>query len=315
MEAIGGGIIRQTMENYVLHLVVMIGIYSILAYSMNLVTGFGGLLSFCLAAFYGIGAYAHTLLRVGGEGSRLSHELLFSASVTFPVAVIGAGLAGGLIALLIGLAALRFRGDFFVFTTLGFQMIVFVLLYNWTELGRGAFGIYGIPRPDIFGWKVQTLGEYTVLVGLVNALALPVLFVLYRSPFGLSLKALRDNERAAESLGISAFHQHLSAFVIAGMFAAVAGALFASYVTYIDPTSFNLRESIFIVSLLLLGGSGNIRGPVLGATVMILLPELLRFVGLPSAIAPNVREIIYGLALILLMYWRPQGLAGNYALR
>ena len=231
------------------------------------------------------------------------------------MAVIGAALAGGLVALLIGLVALRFRGDFFVFTTLGFQMIVFVVLYNWTGLSRGAFGIYGIPRPELFGWQVRTLGEYALLVGLANAIILPILFVLYRSPFGLSLKALRENERAAESLGISAFHQHLSAFVIAGMFAAVAGALYASYVTYIDPTSFNLRESIFIVAMLLLGGSGNIRGPILGAAVMILLPEILRFVGLPSAIAPNVREIIYGLTLVLLMYWRPKGLAGDYGLR
>src|ERR1035441_8172850 len=119
---------------------------------------YGGLLAFCLAAFYGIGAYAHTLLRVGG--GRLSQELLFSASVPFPMAVIGAALAGGLVALLIGLVALRFRGDFFVFTTLGFQMIVFVVLYNWTGLSRGAFGIYGIPRPELFGWQVRTLGEY-----------------------------------------------------------------------------------------------------------------------------------------------------------
>ena len=301
------------MENYLFHLVVLIGIYSILAYSINLVTGYGGMLAFCLAAFYGIGAYVHTLLRVGN--SRLASDLLFSASTSFPVALIGAAMAGGLAALLIGLVALRFRGDFFVLTTLGFQMIVFSVLYNWTELSRGAFGIYGIPRPSMFGWQVRQSWEYSLLVGIANAVILPVLFVLYRSPFGLSLKALRENERAAESLGISAFRQHLSAFVIAGMCSAVAGALFASYVTYIDPTSFSLRESIFIISLLLLGGSGNIRGPILGVIVMILLPEALRFVGMPNTIAPNVREIIYGFALVFLMYWRPKGLAGDYAVR
>ncbi len=303
------------MENYLINLLVMIGIYSILAYSMNLVTGYGGLLTFCLAAFYGIGAYTYTLLRVGSTGGRLSAELLFSASLPFPVAVLGAAVAGGLAALLIGLVALRFRGDFFVFATLGFQMIVFVVLYNWTDLSRGAFGIYGIPRPKLLGWEVNKPAEYLVVVGAVNLLILPVLFTLYRSPFGLSLKALRENERAAESLGISAFRQHLSALVIAGAASAVAGALFASYVTYIDPTSFGLRESIFIVSLLLLGGSGNVRGPILGAAVMILLPEFLRFVGLPASIGPNVREIIYGFALIGVMYWRPKGMAGDYALR
>jgi len=265
--------------------------------------------------FYGIGAYSYTLLRVGGSDGRFSQELLFSAAVPFPVALLAATLAGGLAALLIGLIALRFRGDFFVFTTLGFQMIVFVVLYNWTELGRGAFGISGIPRPEVFDWEVRSLGDYAVLVGMLNVIVLPVLFVLYRSPFGLSLKALRENERAAESLGISAFRQHLSAFVIAGAFAGAAGAIFASYVTYIDPTSFGLQESIFVVSLLLLGGSGNLRGPILGTVAMLMLPEILRYLGLPIAIAPNVREIIYGLALVVLMYWRPQGLAGEYTLR
>lgn len=303
------------MENYLLHLLIMIGIYSILAYSLNLVTGFGGLIAFCHAAFYGIGAYAFTLLSAGGVGSKLAGDVMFSASLPFPAAILLGGLVTAMAALLIGVAALRFRGDFFVFATLGFQMIVFAVLYNWTELGRGAFGIYGIPRPEVFGWKVKALWEYALLLGAVNALVLPVLFILYRSPFGLSLKALRDNERAAESLGISASRQHLSAFVAAGTCAGLAGGLYASYVTYIDPTSFGLNESIFLVSLLLLGGSGNRIGPILGAAVMILLPEALRFIGMPSSIAPNMREIIYGLTLIILMYTRPQGIAGSYAVK
>jgi branched-chain amino acid transport system permease protein len=303
------------MGGYLLHLLVMIGIYAILAYSLNLVTGFGGLLAFCLASFYGVGAYTHTLLQVGEAESRLADELLFSASWPFPLALFGAALGGGGAASLIGAVALRFRGDFFVFATLGFQMMVFTALYNWNELGRGAFGIYGIPRPVVFGWKISQTWEYVVLVGIVDALVLPILFLLYRSPFGLSLKALRDNERAAESLGISAFRQHLSALMVAGACSGVAGGLYASYVTYIDPTSFSLSESIFIVSLLLLGGSGNIRGPMIGTVVMIFLPEALRFVGLPDSIAANLREILYGFALILLMYWRPRGLAGDFSLR
>lgn len=303
------------MENYLLHLAVMIGIYAILAYSLNLVTGFGGLISFCHAAFYGIGAYAFTLLSIGDGDNRVAGEVLFSASLPFPAALLMAAIVSAVLALLIGIVSLRFRRDFFILATLGFQMITFAVLYNWTELGRGAFGIYGIPRPNLFGWKVNDLWEYAVLVGALNALMLPLIFTVYSSPFGLSLKALRDNERAAESLGISAYRQHLSAFVFAGGCAGLAGGLFASYVTYIDPTSFGLNEAIFLVSLLLLGGSGNRLGPILGALVMLLLPEALRFLGMPSSIAPNVREIIYGLVLIILMYTRPQGIAGSYAVR
>lgn len=303
------------METYILHLVVMIGIYSILAYSMNLVTGLGGLLPFCHAGFYGIGAYAHTLLRIGGVESRPPSDLLFTTNLPFLLAVLCAAGAGAFAAWVIGMIALRFRGDFFVFATLGFQMIVFVVLYNWTELGRGALGIPGVPRPTLLGWRIDSVGEYVILTGMANSVVLPLLFLLYRSPFGMSLKALRDNERAAESLGISATRQHLSALVVAGGCAGLAGALFASYVTYIDPTSFQLRESIFMVSLLLLGGSGNRKGPIIGVSAMILLPELLRFLGLPGTVAPNIREIIYGLALILLMYSRPKGIAGDYAIR
>ena len=303
------------MEMYLLHLVVMIGIYAILAYATNLVTGYGGLLVFCMAAFFGIGAYTLALLQVGGSGSRLSGELLFTTQVPFPLALLGASATGALAALLIGAVSLRFRGDLFVFATLGFQMIVFVVLHNASALTRGAFGIYGIPRPGLLGMNFQGLGAFTVLVCLLDALVLSLLFVLYHSPFGLSLKALRDNERAAESLGISAFRQLLSAFVIAGACTGLAGGLFASYLTYIDPSSFSLNESIYIVSLLLLGGSGNMRGPILGVAVMIFLPEFLRFLGLPDSIAPNLREILYGTALILLMYLRPSGLAGSYAVQ
>lgn len=303
------------MENYLLHLFVMIGIYLILAYSMNLVTGFGGLITFCHATFYGMGAYTYAMLRIGIQVGSQAGELLFSRSWSFLPALAGAAVAGALLALLVGWFSLRFRGDYFVFATIGFQMIVFVIIYNWTGFGRGAIGIYGIPRPDIWGWQIKDLWQYSLLVAGINVIVLPALFLLYRSPFGLSLKGLREDERAAESLGISSFRQHLSAIVLAGAYAGLAGALFASYVTYIDPTSFSLRESIFLVTLLLLGGSGNLIGPLCGVLVMMLLPEGLRFVGLPDSIAPNVREILYGIILVVLMYLRPKGLAGEHAVQ
>lgn len=301
------------METYLLHLVVMVGIYTILAYSMNLILGFGGLLPFCHAALYGVGAYAYALARI--EGKPAAHDgLLLTAGWSFLPALALAAAVAALAAMIIALCVLRFRGDFFIFATLGIQMICFVVLHNWAELGRGALGIYGIPRPELAGWRVDEVAEYVGLVALCAAGICSVLFLLYRSPFGLSLKALREDERAAESLGIPSFWRYFAAFGIAGACAGVAGALFASYVTYIDPTSFSLRESIFLVTLMLLGGSGNVKGPMAGVLVMVLLPEALRFLGLPSTLAPNVREIFYGVILISLMFLRPQGLAGEYRL-
>lgn len=285
--------------NYFLHILVMIGIYLPLAYSLNLTVGYSGLLSVAHAAFYGIGAYAFTLLLTGAQ----LHPL---------VAVPAAVLLTGLIALGVGTISLRFRGDLFLFVTLGFQMIVFVLLLNWVGLTKGPYGIPGIPRPSFFGMTIRTPMQYAMLALVMNAIILPLLFALYRSPFGKALKALRENEAAASALGINPRRLHIQAFVWSAAFAAIPGAFYASYITYIDPSSFTLKESIFIAATLLLGGSGNRIGPLVGVVLMLLLPEALRFVGLPDAVAHNLREIIYGLLLAVLMYLRPQGIAGEY---
>jgi len=288
--------------NYILHLLIMIGIYSILAYSLNLVIGFSGLFSLTHAAFYGIGAYSFTLL-------------MMKLHFPFIAALIAAFLITGFLGFLLGLPALRFRGDSFVLVTLGFQMIIFTIMYNWVGLTRGPYGIPGIPRPVIFGWHVDSLLEYLILIGLLNAVICFLLFTIYSSPFGLALKSLREDEKAAEALGKPAYRYFLRSFSIGAAFAAIPGALYATYVTYIDPTSFSLDESMFQVVILLLGGSGNKRGPFLGVLIMTLLPEALRFLGLPDTIAPNVRQIIYGLILVFLMYFRPQGIAGEFAVK
>ncbi len=288
--------------NYILHLLIMIGIYLILSYGLNLVVGFGGLLSLCHAVFYGIGAYASTLLMI-------------KAGVAFVPSVLLSMVITGIIAFLIGIPALRFRGDSFVLVTLGIQMILFTIFYNWVDFTRGPYGIPGIPRPVVAGYEISSLLEYLILVGVVLIISILLLFILYHAPFGLALKALRDDEMAAEGLGKSPMHMFLYAFVISALFASLAGSLYATYVTYIDPTSFTLDESIFLLTILLVGGAGNRIGPFVGTVFMLLLPEALRFLGLPDTVAPNVRQMIYGLTLIVLMFLRPQGLAGEYRVK
>lgn len=310
------GLLLVWSPGYIFHLLVMLGVYLLLGYSLNLITGFGGLIVFCHAVFYGIGAYAYALtrLRAGAPGTQVG-EMLWAGAWGFLPGVGAAGVAAGLLAGGIGWVCLRFRKDHFIFATLGFQMIVFVVLYNWVELGRGPFGIYGIPRPKVLGWTIREPWQYVILAAVFLAVVLPVLFRLYRSPFGTALQTMREDERAARALGINTNALALRAMVVAGGVAGLAGAFYAGYVTYIDPTSFSLRESIFIVTLLMLGGGGNIKGPLSGAVVMVALPEVLRFVGLPDAVAANVREVIYGGMLVALMYWRPQGLAGTTLIR
>lgn len=285
--------------NYIVHLGIMVGIYLPLAYSQNLTLGFGGLISFCHAAFYGIGAYTYAILLVDAH----VHPL---------VSLVAAVLMTTALAVPVAAASLKFRDDLFLFVTLGFQMIIFVILYNWIGLTRGPYGISGIPRPELFDLTLRTPLSYMMLVIVMNILLLPLLFALYKSPFGMILKTLRENETAAESLGINANFVYFQALIISAGFAALPGAFYAAYVTYIDPTSFTLKESIFLVAILLVGGSGNRKGPFVGVLIMLLMPELLRFLGMPDTIAHNMREIIYGALLIILMYARPQGIAGEY---
>ena len=288
--------------NYLIHLLIMIGIYLMLSYALNLVFGFGGLLALSQAAFYGIGAYAYTLLAM-------------YLHLPFFVGLLLAVIITGIIAFLIGIPALKFRGDPFVLVTLGFQTIIFAVLYNWVSLTRGPYGIPGIPRPVILGWEISSLWAYLILVSFLLGITFFIFYIIYHSPYGLALKSIREDERAAKSLGKPAFRYLLYAFTVSGALSAIPGALYATYVTYIDPTSFTLDESIFQISILLVGGSGNLKGPFWGALFMILLPEALRFLGLPNTIAPNVRQMLYGLILVLLMFYRPQGIGGEFSVK
>jgi len=250
--------------NYIIHIAIMIEIYMMLALSLNLTFGFGGLMSLCNAAFYGIGAYATTLLMI-------------KLHIPFLTATLVSLLFTGLIAYLFSFPALRFRGDTFALVTLGFQIIIFSILYNWTSLTQGPYGIPGIPRPEIFGIKFNTLQKFFLLSSVFLILLFAALYRIYNSPFCLSLKALREDEIAAESLGKSPFKFFSRAFTLSGSLAAIPGTLYATYISYIDPTSFTLDESIFQLAILLVGGSGNIKGPIAGTIFMVILPEILRF--------------------------------------
>lgn len=286
--------------NYIFHILVMINIYTVLALSLNLLVGYAGLLSICHAAFYGLGAYISTLL-------------MMKAGLGFLPAMACGVLGAVLISFIVSLPSLRLKGDYFIIATLGFQIIVYSILYNWIDVTRGPYGIPGIPRPVVFGYQVTEIPQYVVLTGIFAVLVLVLFWRICHSPFGLVLKTIREDELVAQSLGKPVARQKIVAFAIAGGIAAISGTLYATYVTYIDPTSFTVDESIFILSAIILGGTGNIRGSLVGVVFVLVLPELLRFLNIPDSIAPNARQMIYGLMLILLMRFRPQGLWGDYA--
>lgn len=285
--------------NYLLHLLILIEIYLMLALSLNLMVGYTGLLTLAHAAFYGIGAYATTLLMIhGGFG--------FVPALVFAVCI------AVVLSLLISIAAWRFRGDYFVLATLAFQVIVFSILNNWIDVTQGSFGIPDIPRPSILGMRFDSLTSLATL-GLILAISITAFLALaYRSPFGRTLQAIRDDEIAATSLGKDLMSFKIRSVALASGCAAVAGAFYATYVTFIDPTSFTTEASVLLLSMVVIGGTGNLRGPIVGATFLVLIPELLRFFAVPDSLAANLRMIIYGLLLIVIMRFRPQGIAGTY---
>lgn len=285
---------------YILHIGILIGLYIIIAQALNLTYGYSGLMNLSSAAFYGIGAYSYALLTLQGG---------FPPMISFMGSV---GITSA-IALLLGIPTLRLRKDSFFLVTLGFQIIIGAVLFNWVGLTRGPFGIPGITRPVILGWSVDRPSEFLLVLCLVLLAAVGFLFFIFQTPFGLSLKALRDDERGAVAFGKSPFRQFLLAFVVGSGMMAIPGAFYASYATYIDPGLFGLDESIYQIIILSLGGSGNRKGPIVGVLVMVIIPEILRVLQLPSSIAFNLRQILYGVVLVVLMTVRPRGLAGEYS--
>lgn len=286
---------------YILHIIIMLSIYVILVLSANLPVGMANMLTMCQAAFYGIGAYIGTFF-------------LMQFNLPFIVLALIVMVATGLFSLLVSFASVKLKDDYFILATLGFQMIVYTILYNWTDVTRGPYGIPGIPSIKLFGvLSLSSVWGYAALA-IVLAVLVALLFnVIKRSPYGRVLKAMRRDEQAVKALGRNTVMFKVQTFFLSAAFSGLAGAIYASYVSYIDPTSFTLDESIFIITALFIGGLGNIKGPILGAVFVIILPELLRFVGMPDAIAANMRQIIYGLALVIIMFVRPQGLLGEKA--
>jgi branched-chain amino acid transport system permease protein len=287
---------------YFLHILILINIYIIIAISLNLIAGYTGILSIAHAAFYGVGAYAAALLAV-------------NYGAPFLLNLVAAMIVAGAVAAVVAFPSLRIHDDYLVIATFGFQMILFSIFNNWVGLTRGPLGIPGIPQPKIFGIAITSHVGFLILTGL---LALAVyLFArrLVNSPFGRVLKAIREDEVFAQALGKNVIRYKILVFVIGGALAAIAGTLYAHYVTFIDPTSFTILESIFMISIVIVGGAGSLTGSIVGAAVLIVIPEMLRFLGMPNAIAANMRQIIYGALLVVMMMFRPKGLVGEYELK
>jgi branched-chain amino acid transport system permease protein len=297
--------------SYALHLLIYFAIYGILAMSLNIISGYCGLLSMAQASYCAIGAYAYALLTMNFH-------------LDFISAAICGSVIAGFLSLAISLPAWRFKGDSFVLISLAVQQMLFSLLQNWTSpeakpgswsnLTNGPFGLSSIAKPEFLSVHLDSIIQVAILACCVLLCIAWLLRVLLSSPWARLLQAMRDNELAARGLGKNVRLAKVQAVAISCGLAAMAGALYASYVNYIDPTVASLDESVLILCMLLVGGIGNFRGPLAGALVLIAIPEILRFLSIPDSVAANVRLLIYGLLLVIMMHARPQGLFGSYRL-
>jgi branched-chain amino acid transport system permease protein len=271
-----------------------------LSQSLTLTAGYSGLVSLAHAGFYGIGAYTTAILS-------LHFHLPFFATLAMAI------LISGICAVIVSIIALRTVDDYFIIITLGIQVVAFSLMNNWMSLTNGPLGIPGIPAISTFGFAFENKISFLLLTLSFTVIVFLLLRNLTKSPFGRILIALSEDEIFTKSLGKKVYHAKVASFTIGGMIAAIPGVLYAHYISYIDPTSFTIDESIFILSIVIIGGMRNLWGSAISAAVLVILPEALRFLGMPSYIAANMRQIIYGLALVIMMFKFSKGfISKNY---
>ena len=284
---------------YFLHILVITGIYVILTLSLNLVVGYTGLAALGHAAFSCAGAYVSSLLALN-YGLSPWIGLLVGACVA---AILGA---------LIGMPSLRLKGDYLAIATFGLGVIVYSVAKNWMSVTRGPMGLPGIPGFSVLGIQISEVWAYLILVAVFVLLTHFVIRRVVKSPFGRILRGIREDEVAALAMGKNVNKYKIMVFVIGAFFAGIAGSLYAHYITFIDPSSFTVMESIAILLMVVFGGMGSLPGSFVGAAILVIFPELLRFLGMPSSVAAPLRQMIYGLLLIVLMLKRPQGILGKY---
>ncbi|MCX6803193.1 MAG: branched-chain amino acid ABC transporter permease [Candidatus Diapherotrites archaeon] len=288
------------IEAYIIHLLILIGIYIILSISLQLSIGFTGSFNLGHIAFFCIGAYVSALLTLNGYPFLLGLAL--------------AGIISAIFGVVLAIPTNKLKGDYLALATLGFSFVVYAIALNWMELTRGPLGLPGIPKPDILGIVFSDNSMFLILTLVIAVISYLAIKRITISPFGRVLGAMRDDELAARTLGKSAFKAKTISLATAAFFAGIAGSLYAHYITFIDPSSFAFMQLIPLLAIVIIGGLASLEGTIIAAIIIILLPEPLRFIGFPSSVVGPARQIIYALLLLAILLLRPKGIMGKIKL-
>ena len=274
-------------KSYGVYLCTLFCVTLMATYGLNLTVGYAGQMSLGQAAFYGIGAYIAAIS--------------LKAGVPFFVVLPLAAVVCFAVGLALGFPALRVQHHYLAFATLGFNILVYLVMRNEEKITGGTFGISGIPRPSLFGYSLDGVLPFFWFTLFFTVLLIGVLWWLLRSPWGRAFAALRDNPIRAESLGVNITAYTLLAFAIGAACAGVAGVFFAALVQFVEPAPFHFSASLMMLLAVIVGGSGRFFGPVVGTIVIVLLPEWLRFM-------QNWYLAVFGFAIVALMIWLPGGI-------
>jgi len=281
----------------ILNILILICIYVILSVSLNFALGYTGLLNLGHIAFFGIGAYTSVLLVQSGT--------------PYIIAIASAGAMTSILGFLLIRATGRIKGDYLALATLGFNFVVYSILLNWNSVTRGPLGIPGIPKPSVFGLEISTNLSYFTFVLVIAIFTVIILNLIVRSSFGRLMQATRDDEIGLRVLGKNTFKIKTKVMMISAFFAGIAGSLFAHYIGFIDPANFSLQEIILVLTIVIVGGLASLKGSILATIIIIVIPELLRFLPLPSTILGPEQQMIYAAILVLILLWKPRGLLGR----
>lgn len=283
-------------SDYVIRLLVVALMFSGLSLSFNLITGFMGQLSMAHCAFFGIGAYV-----VAFFTKRFFHIGTIPALL---LAMITAGFFG----LILALPTLRLKGFYLAIATIGFSEIVRLVMTNERKLTNGLAGILSIPKPKIFGFVIKSQTSFYYMVLVLVILVTFVIYSIVNSRMGRAVLAIREDDVAAEAMGIHIFKYKAMIFIISTMMAGLFGGFYAMNLSYIDPTAFTQEISMRIMSMTLLGGLGSLPGSFVGAFALSILPEITRALS-------TYRYLFYGIVIVLVMLFKPAGLLGDYNLK
>ena len=287
------------MIAYLQNIAVLFCINAMLALTLNFIMGYAGIFSLAHAIFFGVGAYATAYIAMYGTDSLL-------------ICMAASALISALLSMALALPALGVRGEYFVAASMGLQVIGVTIFSEWKSITGGLGGMIGIPRPKLFGYVFNDDGMFLLLAVVMLLIIIGITALLVRGSFGRSLMAIRDSESAAQSYGkhVNAV-KTISVAVSAGL-AGVAGSLYAFYMSFINVESFMLETSILLMAMVIIGGTGTLFGPVVGAALLMSLPAALTYLPfLPPSELGTIQQIIYGLAMVLLMMFRPGGLVGG----